>query len=133
MIIICQSNDFLKYYPKNSNAEFKSNLFRDKHIGEGATVALTEIFIPPVSKSYIAFVHTNLISSYQAGETCASVLRCIHINDSGKYQHIQFSKPIYFKLKCNQLSDFQISIRDEKGDLISFSDKSQTIAVLHFK
>lgn len=123
----------MNYHPNNKNSDFKCNLFREKNLHEGATIALNEIFIPPVAKSYIAYVHINLISSYQVGESCASVLRCIRINTSAKHQHIEFFKPIFFKLKCNNFSEIHLSIRDAKGDLIPFVDESPTIAVLQIK
>ena len=118
-----------------ANEDFASHPYIEKRMLFRLNTTNPIIFQVPSS----IYVYTDIIEPERVGDSMASLLRVIPVQDAEKDEtensalvnHV-FQRIYYKRVNRNSISSIQIQMADDKGEMIPF-DNGVAIAVLNFR
>ena len=141
MYIYVQSTDSTEVYPKNNSLSFTVQLPKRLHLGAGWTVALSELYLPPVQVE--GFSWTDTVPLLVCTPQCASsvvkgshvpLLRRVVLNDQEQREGVRlhFNPLYYIPLIQDDLDNISIYLKSTSEQKLSFGDKT-LYCTLHLK
>jgi hypothetical protein len=135
------SNSSVNYYPNNTLQSFKTTIQLYKLLALDAfkynksKEIMNNLNINErINIAPLLYVYCDIIDYQLVGDVHAQLLRCCNtVSVSDSYVHLIYDSPHYIKVTNNYVSDINISIFLDNGDIVKFKSGKKLFVKLHFR
>ena len=108
-------------------------LDRNLYVGKGKFVASATLSL--VRRIQYLYIYSNISAYIRVGDTEAPLLAVIPFNalQCDRYRERLFKQPMYSPIICDHITQIDVEIRDDAGQLVPFHSDALTTMRLHFR